>query len=496
MQKDLNEKSPQGGDKKKKGLLAGRKKALSIVVILIIGLILASIKYVNPAVILVSTCIIGYVFIALEHKLGIDKAPTATLIGILAWTILVIGWNSHVPAYLEEEFGKYIQEGGTLISQFYEHRLLTHLGEIASILFFLLGAMTIVETIDAHDGFKVITNRIETENAAKLLVIITILTFFLSSLLDNLTTTIVMVSLLRKIIPQKKMRLLFVGIVIIAANAGGAWSPIGDVTTTMLWIKGQLPNTPQMITSLIIPALMAALIPMLILMRSLKGVRIKNERAPISDRGVSNFESNFVFWLGIAGLLFVPVFKTLTHLPPFTGMLLSLGILWIATELLHKTKSEETKRQVTIFNVIRKIDTSSILFFLGILLAIAALQEIGQLANLAKVLDEKVGNFYIINLLIGMLSAVVDNVPLVAAAQGMYAIEPSGIHAANGMFWQLLAFCAGTGGSILIIGSAAGVAAMGMEKIDFIWYFKRIGTLAFLGYLGGALCFYIQHQLM
>ena len=350
--------------------------------------------------------------------------------------------------------------------------------------------MTIVELVDAHEGFAVITDRIKTTNAAKLLWIICLLTFFLSAILDNLTTTIVMVSLLRKLVKDKSMRWLFVGMVVVAANAGGAWSPIGDVTTTMLWIKGQLPNVGHMVKDLIIPSLVAIIVPLLILSIKLKGQKLVR---PMKSEGVEHYinpttpnERVLVLVLGVLGLLFVPVFKTVTHLPPFMGMMLSLGVLWVVTEIIHRAKNKEDKHELSVIGVLQKIDVASVLFFLGILLAVAALQEYGHLNEMAATLDSKIGNIYAINVVIGFLSSIVDNVPLVAAAQGMYEIQPTGLFAAGGKFWEFLAYCAGVGGSSLIIGSAAGVAAMGLEKIDFIWYLKKISWLAIIGYLCGA----------
>jgi len=386
---------------------------------------------------------------------------------------------------------------------FFEFRLLHHLQEIASILFFLLGAMTIVELIDAHEGFAVITDRIKTTNQVKLICIIAILTFFFSAALDNLTTSIVMISLLRKLIAEKQTRWLFAGVVIIAANAGGAWSPIGDVTTTMLWIGGQL-STGVIISHLFLPSLVCLLVPLLILSFRLKG----DVARPIKSEGVEHYmnpttsvERNLVFTVGVLGLLFVPIFKTVTHLPPFMGMMMSLGFLWLLTEVLHRNKNREEKHHLSVISVLQKIDVSSVLFFLGILLAVAALQEVGHLLVMADWLRVSLENIFAIDLAIGLLSAIVDNVPLVAASMGMYDIEPVATDAwsanfvQDGIFWQFLAYCAGTGGSALIIGSAAGVAVMGLEKIDFIWYMKRISLLAIAGYFAGAAVYYVMYML-
>jgi Na+/H+ antiporter NhaD/arsenite permease-like protein len=426
--------------------------------------------------------VLGYAAIAFEHPLKIDKAASALITGILCWTIYVVSLNGGHDAVHIIEHGA-DGHGG----------LYHHLFDIANILFFLMGAMTIVELVDAHEGFSVITDRIKTTDKTKLLWIIAILTFFFSAALDNLTTTIVMISLLRKLVKDKETRWLFVGIVVMAANTGGAWSPIGDVTTTMLWIKGHLPNVPSLMTELFIPSFISILVPMIILSFTLKG---KVERPQIIENAnlnpTSDNERILVFVLGIAGLVFVPVFKTLTHLPPFMGMMLSLGLIWAITEIMHKGKSKEDKESLSVISVLQKIDVASVLFFLGILLAVAALQEFGHLRSIAGALDKAfAGNIFSINIVIGLLSSIVDNVPLVAAAQGMYDIAPVGEFAANGHFWKLLAYCAGTGGSALIIGSAAGVAAMGLEKIDFMWYLKKISWLAVIGYFAGAAAYFL-----
>lgn len=411
--------------------------------------------------------VLGYLAIALEHPIKVDKAASALITGVLVWTLFVLsGADQH----------------------FIEEQLLHHLSEISSILFFLLGAMTIVELVDAHEGFSIITDKITTKNRVKLLWIVSVLTFFFSAALDNLTTTIVMVSLLRKLIDDKYERWFFAGIVVVAANAGGAWSPIGDVTTTMLWIGGQL-TTMTIIKTLIVPSIVAMMVPLTVLSFTMKGdivrpVEVGNEN---DSDPTTAFERNLIFFLGVAGLLFVPVFKTLTHLPPFMGMMLSLGVLWLVTEIIHRSKNKADKSQLSVIGVLRKIDTASVLFFLGILLAVAGLQSAGHLAVMAQNLNEWFGgDIYAINIVIGLLSAIVDNVPLVAGSMGMYEITSVGNFAQDGVFWQFLAFCAGTGGSALIIGSAAGVAAMGLEKIDFVWYLKKISILALLGYFAGA----------
>ena len=432
--------------------------------------------------------VLGYLCIALEHPLKIDKAASAILTAVFCWTVLVFGAESILPAVTAGE--------GHGITGELRH----HLGEISEILFFLMGAMTIVELIDAQEGFKVITNPISTTRRVKLLWVIGLITFFLSSVLDNLTTTIVMVSLLRKLIKDQHDRWFFVGIVVIAANAGGAWSPIGDVTTTMLWIGNQI-TASGIISQLFLPSLVCLLVPLTFLSLTMKG-EFERPQAAVSEEErkdpTTPFERNLVFALGIGALLFVPVFKTVTHLPPYMGILFGLGVLWVVTEIMHRSKHAEDKHPLSVVGVLRKIDTTSVLFFLGILLAVSSLATAGHLTQVATALKESLGNVFAINIAIGLLSSVVDNVPLVAGAMKMYPlISPEALSASgydawlsqfvqDGAFWELLAYCAGTGGSCLIIGSAAGVAAMGMEKIDFIWYLKKISALALLGYLAGA----------
>jgi len=355
----------------------------------------------------------------------------------------------------------------------------------------LLAAMTIVEFVDQHQGFKVITDKINTTNKVKLLWLLSVLTFFMSALLDNLTTTIVMVALLRKLIDDKQTRWFFASMVVLAANAGGAWSPIGDVTTIMLWIGGQI-TAARIIEGVFIPSLVCMALPVAILSFTMKG-KIRRPSQTLNEKEyTTKFEQRFMLIIGISGLLFVPVFKTLTHLPPYMGMLLSLGLIWVVSEVIHRNKPDEVKGKLKITAVLRKVDTPTVLFFLGILSAVAALQSAGQLSLLSQVLDEKLGNVNLIAIAIGVLSSIVDNVPLVAGAMGMYPISAAGTSGymasfvQDGVFWEFLAYTAGTGGSMLIIGSAAGVAAMGLEKIDFIWYLKKISWLALLGYLAGA----------
>ncbi len=413
--------------------------------------------------------LLGYVAIAMEHVIRLNKAASALITGVLCWVVYML--NATDKHAVNEQ-------------------LTTHLGDIAGILFFLLGAMTIVELIDSYDGFEVITNRITTTKKVNLLWLIGGLSFFLSAILDNLTTAIVMVSLVRKLIRNKQARLLFCGVVVIAANAGGAWSPIGDVTTTMLWIGGQV-TTGHIVGAVILPSIVCAVVPMLLLSFRMRGAvevggteeaKTIKPQTPAGDR-------NVVFISGILILLMVPVFKTLTHLPPFLGMLMGLGIMWVITEILHHKKDMQDKHFLSVLHALRKIDTPSILFFLGILISVAALQSIGALMNVATQLNEHIGNPTIIVSIIGVLSSIVDNVPLVAASMGMYGLDQ---YPTDHFFWHFMAYCAGTGGSLLIIGSAAGVAAMGIEKIEFFWYMRKITWLALIGYIAGIIVFLLQ----
>lgn len=415
--------------------------------------------------------IVGYAAIVLEHKLSINKSASALLTGVLCWTIVAL-----VSTNIEETL----------------HHLNEHLSEISSILFFLMGAMTIVELIATYGGFEIITDRITTKSQSGLLWIIAIITFFMSALLDNLTTTIVMATLVSKIVHDSKLRLMYVGMIVIAANSGGAWSPIGDVTTTMLWIGGQI-STGNIILQLFLPSIVSLLIPLLVLSSQMKGtLPIKAEINKKAESEEITFGKNIIFWVGLIGLLSVPVFKSVTHLPPFMGMLLALGIIWAVAETMIKNKSEDIKNKLSIFRVIEKIDMPSILFFLGILLAVGALQTMGMLTSVATWLTDNLKNQTVVVTIIGLLSAIVDNVPLVAAAMGMYGLEQFPM---DDPFWELLAFCAGTGGSILIIGSAAGVAAMGIAKIEFFWYLKKMSWLALIGYFAGIGVFLLQKMI-
>ncbi|MCH3924442.1 MAG: sodium:proton antiporter NhaD [Bacteroidales bacterium] len=425
----------------------------------------------NYFVLMIVIFVIGYLLIALEHPIKVSKTATALFLAAIMWAVYSMFGNG-----------------------FNHEALVMHLGETSEILFFLMGAMTIVEIIDQHEGFTLITDKIETKSKRRLLWIISILSFFMSAVLDNLTTAIVMCALLRKLIADKHDRWFFCGMIVLSANAGGAWSPIGDVTTIMLWIKGNI-TAGKIILETFIPSLVSMVVPLTIITYTMKGnverpEHIKSENDSLQ---ISHKQSKLIFFLGVGALLFVPIFKTITHLPPYIGVLLGLGVLWAVTELMHKNNKENLAK-LTPANVIRRIDTPSILFFLGILMAVACLQTAGHLDLLSKSLD-KIGNIYIINMVIGVLSSIIDNVPLVAAAMGMYPVDPSLTHfAVDGAFWEFLAYCAGTGGSLLIIGSAAGVAIMGMEKIDFIWYLKKITIWALLGYLSGAGVFILMSK--
>jgi Na+/H+ antiporter NhaD/arsenite permease-like protein len=408
--------------------------------------------------------IIGYLAIAFEHQIKINKASSALITGVICWTIYAFS--------------------GTSIGQVHQE-LLEHMGEISGILFFLLGAMTIVELIDAHDGFEVISSSITTTDKKIVLLIISVIAFFLSAVLDNLTTTIVLISLSTKLIQDVKDRLVFAAMIVIAANAGGAWSPIGDVTTTMLWIGGQISAT-EIIKEVFIASLVSVIIPFLGLSYTMKGKLLKpNNYKEVTDNSTLK-ERNLVLVIGLLSLLFVPLFKTLTGLPPFMGILFSLGVMWLLTELVHSKKDTVDKDSLSVNFAIRKIDTPSILFFLGILISVGALQSSGVLLIVSDKLTEAIGDQRIIVIVLGMLSAIIDNVPLVAATQGMYSLTE---FPQDHPFWLFIAYCTGTGGSILIIGSAAGVAAMGLTNIEFFWYVKKISFWAFLGYISGALLF-------
>ena len=425
---------------------------------------------------------IGYFCIAIESVTKVNKAAVALLMCVLCWTLLMMGPGAYYPEVAADSVIHHI-------SEVIEH----HLGDAAGTLFFLMGAMTIVEIVDSNGGFNFVRDTMKTRSKRKLMWRMAFITFFLSAILDNLTTSIVMIMVLRKLVQNREDRLIYAALVVISANSGGAFSPIGDVTTIMLWIKGVI-TTQGVLTEIFIPSLVSMLVPAAILSLSLKGKFDKEQNLPKAD--VSQFtkaQRDVIFWLGVGGLCFVPVFKTLTHLPPFMGILLVLGVLWTVTEIFHYNTAEDDTMAKRVSDLLSKIDLSTIMFFLGILMAVAVLQEVGVLTSLGESLNETfAGNYYLINGIIGVLSSIVDNVPLVAGCMGMYPVAADGAMAVDGIFWQLLAYCAGVGGSMLIIGSAAGVVVMGLEKITFGWYMKRITWIAFVGYLAGILCYWLE----
>ncbi|MDC1107125.1 sodium:proton antiporter NhaD [Prolixibacteraceae bacterium] len=447
--------------------------------------------------------IIGYLAIIFESNIKISKTASALFMGVAVWAVYSLnGFDilslGHSHTWHEFIVGHPDANSISGASNFIlDTELHSHLSEVASIIFFLLGAMTIVEIIDRYQGFKVITEKIKQRSRVKLLWIIGTLAFIMSSVLDNLTTTIVIMSLLNKLISAKEERWLIAGIVVIAANAGGAWSPIGDVTTIMLWIGEQV-TTLSLIKAVLIPSIVNVLVPLIIASFYVKGQAVK----PILDHEetkvfTTTIERNLVFFLGISALLFVPVLKTWTGLPPYMGMLLGLSVMWTLTEVISRRKDEEDRRRLNTGYIIKKLDTPTILYFTGILLAVSALSSAGQLDLIAEYLDKHIGNIYGINLAIGALSSVVDNSSLVAATMGMYETAQAGSSGylsdfvQNGDFWTFLTYCAGTGGSMMIIGSAAGVAAMGIDKIPFGWYLKKISWMALIGFLSGAITFYL-----
>ncbi|MBB1075917.1 sodium:proton antiporter NhaD [Rhodoferax sp. 4810] len=420
---------------------------------------------------LVIVFVLAYAAIALEHPLKINKSASALLAAGLLWTIYALSLGD--PQAVSEQLGESLM--GT-----------------AQIVFFLLGAMTIVEVVDAHNGFEVITSRVKTNKLSTLMWMVGFVTFFLSSILDNLTTTIVMVSLMKKLLNQREDRLFFAGIIIIAANAGGAWTPIGDVTTTMLWIGGQITSLAIM-KGVFLASMVNLLVPLGVIAFMLRGREVEGLAVVENNQlQATTFEKNLMFFMGLGTLVAVPVFKTWTHLPPFMGILFGLGLLWLVGDLIHRNKDDADKEHFTLVHALTQIDLSSIVFFIGILLAVASLEHSHILTSVAQWLDQSVGRQDVIVTLIGLVSAVVDNVPLVAASMGMYSLEQ---YPPDSFLWEYMAYCAGTGGSILIIGSAAGVAAMGLEKIDFIWYMKKITWLAALGYFAGAAAYVLQYQM-
>ena len=432
--------------------------------------------------VIITVFVVGYICIATESLLRINKAAIALLMCVFCWTLLMMAPGSFYPDVAADGLIGHI---GEVI----EH----HLGDAAGTLFFLMGAMTIVEIVDSNGGFNFVRDALKTRSKRKLMWRVAFMTFFLSAILDNLTTSIVMIMVLRKLVQSRGDRLIYAALIVISANSGGAFSPIGDVTTIMLWIKGVI-TTQGVLTEIFIPSLVSMVIPAFILQYSLNGKFDKSQNLPKAE--VTQFtkvQRDIIFWLGVGGLVFVPIFKTLTHLPPFMGILLVLGILWTVTEIFHHNTSEDDTMAKRVSDLLSRIDLSTIMFFLGILMAVAVLQEIGVLTRLGEGLNEAFnGNHYLVTGIIGVLSSIVDNVPLVAGCMGMYPVQPTGDMAVDGIFWQLLAYCAGVGGSMLIIGSAAGVVVMGLEKITFGWYMKKITWIAFVGYLAGILCYWLE----
>jgi Na+/H+ antiporter NhaD/arsenite permease-like protein len=416
--------------------------------------------------------VLCYAAIALEHPLKINKSAVALIAAGLMWSLYSFVSPLGVHGVSEQ--------------------LTEKLAETAAIIFFLICAMTIVEVTDSHGGFEVITSRIKATKLTSLLWIIGFISFFLSAILDNMTTTIVMVALVKRLLKERNQRLFFAGIIVIAANAGGAWTPIGDVTTTMLWIGGQI-TTGNIMKGLFIASMVNVVVPLIIASFMLKGSVVPPEKTGNSRDKNSQFEKNLMFFMGMGCLIFVPVFKAVTGLPPYLGILLSLGVLWLVGELLHRNKPVKDFEHLTLARALKRIDMASVVFFIGILLAVATLSANGMLPALAKWLDVKLGNQSLIVIVIGLVSAVVDNIPLVAASMGMYPLKD---FPADSFIWEFMAYCAGTGGSILIIGSAAGVAAMGLEKIEFFWYARRIGPLALIGYFSGVAAYIVQYNLL
>ncbi|MBI4681481.1 MAG: sodium:proton antiporter NhaD [Nitrospirae bacterium] len=416
--------------------------------------------------------VLAYTMIALEHPIKINKSATALMAAGLMWTFY--------------SFASPLGVEGVI------HQLTEKLAETAAIVFFLICAMTIVEVTDAHGGFEVITERIKATKLTSLLWIIGFITFYLSSILDNMTTTIVMVALMKRLLKEHKQRLFFAGIIVIAANAGGAWSPIGDVTTTMLWIGGQI-TTVNIMKTTWIASMVNMLVPLVLASFMLKGNIVPPDKIENGATTTSQFEKNLMFFMGMGSLIFVPIFKAVTHLPPYLGILLALGVLWFVGNILHRNKPDEEKDHLRLAKALKRIDMASVVFFIGILLAVATLSANGMLPALAGWLDAKLGNQSLIVIIIGMVSAIVDNIPLVAASMGMYPLSQ---FPPDSFLWEFMAYCAGTGGSMLIIGSAAGVAAMGLEKIEFFWYARKIGPLAFAGYFAGIAAYIIQYNLL
>ena len=420
---------------------------------------------------IIAVFVLCYAMIALEHPIKIHKTATALIAAGLMWTLYSFASPDGIHHVVEQ--------------------LTEKLAETAAIVFFLIGAMTIVEVTDSHGGFEIITSRIKATKLSSMLWIIGFITFFLSSILDNMTTTIVMVALMKNLLKHHHQRLFFAGIIVIAANAGGAWSPIGDVTTTMLWIGGQV-TTLNIMKTTFLASIVCTVVPVILATFMLKGTVEAPDKIEGGGTTTTQFEKTVMFFMGMGSLIFVPVFKGITHLPPYLGILFALGVLWLTGNLLHRRKSDDEKEHLTLTKALRRIDMASVVFFIGILLAVATLSANGMLPALAQWLDVKLGNQTLIVIIIGIVSAVVDNIPLVAASMGMY---PLAQFPPDSFLWEFIAYCAGTGGSMLIIGSAAGVAAMGLEKIEFFWYAKRIGPLAAAGYFAGIATYIMQYKM-
>ena len=429
---------------------------------------------------------IGYFFIAIESVTKINKAAVALLMLVLTWSLFMIAPDSYLPAAVGDHVASAVSE---VIER--------HLGSTSTTLFFLMGAMTIVELVDQNGGFNFVRNMIQTRSKRSLLWRIAFMTFCLSAILDNLTTSIVMIMILRKLVSERNDRIIYASLVVIAANSGGAFSPIGDVTTIMLWNKGVI-TAAGVILKLLVPSLVSMVIPAYLLSLSLKGelAFTGNMAQTVRTDDLTEMQRKIIFFLGVGGLMFVPIFKSITHLPPFVGILLVLGVLWTVTELFYahlKEPEEKGSMQKRVTQMLTRIDMSTILFFLGILMAVACLETIGVLTRMGEGLNTLFdGNHYLVTGIIGVLSSIIDNVPLVAGCMGMYSVAPVGDMAVDGVFWQLLAYCAGVGGSMLIVGSAAGVVVMGLEKITFGWYMKRISWIAFVGYIAGILCYWLE----
>lgn len=458
--------------------------------------------------IIISVFIVGYLCIALEGVTKVNKAGVALFMSVVCWGIYMLCADTYASQFYPQELASYLAEGGKSAMGFITENVFSkHVAETCETILFLMGAMTIVEIVDSNGGFNFVTRRLKTDSHKKLLWKTVIITFFLSALLDNMTTCIVMVMVLKKLVTDRQMRLLYAGMIIIAANAGGAFSPIGDVTTIMLWIKGCV-STTGIITSLLFPSIVSVLVPTLLVMPMFKGEVISN--IPETMHTVTDSKQPFtrcarkaIFAIGVLGLMLVPVFRNITGLPPFVGVMGVLAILWITTEIMIRRNKHLKKMddRVRVSNIMKKIDMSTILFFLGILLTVSSLQETGTLNAFGLWLNDAFGSVYIVDTLIGVMSSIVDNVPLVASAMGMYNIEPAGTigtmqaYCQDGVFWELLAYCAGTGGSMLIIGSAAGVVVMGLENISFGWYLKRFTWIAFVGYISGIIAYWLQSMI-